>query len=821
MRGLRNDMRILFRRLAYFCRALWSYPWLEGLWQDIRYGLRGLCRSPGLVAVSALSLGLGIGINAILYVSATTVYRHQPTMGDPDRMVGVEPGNANQFSYPDYQDLVRSGIFAGALGFRTTGVNLRSGDSVVPVSVLAVTANFFDVLGVHARLGRTFSATEAAAAREPRVVVITHAFWQRRLGSDPGVLGESLTLNGQSFAVVGVLREDYRAVTGWVEPALYVPISRLILSTIDERGSPSLSVMARLASDGSSAQAQLAVTALGASLERAYPERNQGMARPASVFPAEAMQFRGTPAHFFLVGGLLMASVGLVLVIACVNVTGLLMARAANRRSEIAIRVALGAGRARVVQAMLVESFLLVLAGAAAGLLLVFALGQVPWPGAMGFLQDRMALDSGLLPYALAVVTVTTLFCGLIPAIRATRGDIMTEIRQGGGGVTAKLWLRHALVVGQVALSLTLIVFALLCVRSQIYVGTVNPGFDIDHGVVARFSFDDSQYPGEERLRFADRIVGRVERLPGVSAVSVANLVPLGGDSLIRTFHPAGRTDIPGSRPSTYSVGPRYFQSLGIPFLRGRDFDASHMAGTPVVAIVNETFARTHFPGQDVVGRRVQTADEPEAEVIGVVRDNRIDTIGEAPQSVVYYPFAQRPGRLIVHIQTSVPPEHMVSVVGRAIEEIDGTVPISVVTLRDAASPELTMRRTGTVLVGTIGIVGLVLTMIGLYGVMAYVVASRTVEVAIRMALGASASRVRREVLGQVFMLVAAGVVIGGAASLGVAPALRTFLVGVSPFDPLAFGAAAILLVIVGLAAGFVPAHRSSQVDPMRALRQQ
>jgi ABC-type antimicrobial peptide transport system permease subunit len=255
--------------------------------------------------------------------------------------------------------------------------------------------------------------------------------------------------------------------------------------------------------------------------------------------------------------------------------------------------------------------------------------------------------------------------------------------------------------------------------------------------------------------------------------------------------------------------------------LRGRDFDASHVAGTPVVAIVNETFARTHFPGQDAVGQRVQTADEPDAEVIGLVRDSRIDTIGEAPQSVLYYPFAQRPRQPVVHIRTSLPPESLVSTIERAIEGVDGTVAVSVQTLRSAASLELTMRRAGTFLMGSIGAVGLVLAMVGLYGVMAYVAASRTVEVGIRMALGASSRRIGWEVLRQALGLVAAGVVIGGGALLGLAPALRTFLVGVSPFDPVAFGTAAILLLLVGLAAGFAPAYRTSQVDPMRALRQQ
>lgn len=395
-------------------RAVWLAPWLEGLWQDMCHGMRSLRRSPGLVTVCALSLGLGIGLNAILYMGLSTIYGHRPTMAEPDRMVGVEPGNANQFSYKDYQDLLASRIFEEALGFRIAGLNLGSSGRVTRISVLAVTANFFDVLGVDAQRGRAFSESDGAPEREPRVVVVTSGFWRTLLQADPNAIGTSIVLNGEPFTVVGVLPDTYRSVVGWIGPQVYVPLSRLTLPTIDDRASPSLSVLARLAPGGTSQQAEAAVAALSASLERDYSDRIVRRGRRASVFPAATLQFRGTPPQFKLLATVAWVTVGLVLLIACLNVMGLLMARAAQRRREIAIRVAVGAGRARVVQAMLVESFLLVAAGAAVGLPLAYAFSRIPLPGSMEAMQAATALDSRLVPYALALVVITTLICGVL-----------------------------------------------------------------------------------------------------------------------------------------------------------------------------------------------------------------------------------------------------------------------------------------------------------------------------------------------------------------------------------------------------------------------
>jgi predicted permease len=776
-------------------RAEWVAPWIDALWQDIRHSGRSLRRSPGLVIVSALSLGLGIGLNAILFMGISTVYGYEPTMTQPQRMVGVEPGYANQFSYPDYQDLKSSGIFADAVGFRTGGLNMGSAGRLTPVTLLVVTANYFEALGVRAHLGRMFSATEATPERDPRVVVVTAGFWRNWLRGDPAAIGESIVLGGEPFTVVGVLPDDYRAVFGWIGPQIYTPISRLTLSGFEDRGTPSLSVLARLQPDATMSQAQAAVTTFTASLERMYPDRLSSKGRSARVTGA------------------------LVLLIACVNVAGLLMARATERRREIAVRVAIGAGRARVVQAMLIESLLLVMTGGVLGLAMAYAVNWAPLPSEMAPLRNLMALNARIVPYGLPSVLVITLICGVLPALRATRARVVDDVRQSGDGATPRTWMRQALVVGQLAMSLFLVVATLLFVRSQIQIGRTDLGFDLDHGIVARFGLDQRQYAGEARALFAERLVERIAQVPGIAMASVANFVPLGGESLLRSFHPAGRTDIPGTRPSTYSVGPDFFRTLGIRLLKGREFGSADRTDRSAVAIVNETFVKTYFPGQDVIGQYVQIEDESNAGVIGVVRDHRIGTIGEAPQSVIYYPFAQRPRTLIIHARAS-SPDGLVASVQRAIDEIDATVPVSAQTLRSATSLEMNMRRLGTMLVGTMGAVGLLLAMIGLYGVMTYVAASRTAEVGIRMALGASRPRIRHEMLLRAVKVVARGVALGALASLALTPLFRTFLAGVSPFDPIAFAGAAVLLTIVGLTASYIPARRSSRLDPMRALRQ-
>ncbi len=513
---------------------------------------------------------------------------------------------------------------------------------------------------------------------------------------------------------------------------------------------------------------------------------NEGLARPAQVFAVDAMQFRGTPAGFRIFPVVLLILFGLVLLIGSVNVAGVLLARAASREHELTIRAALGASRARVIQAMLVESFLLSLLGASAGMVLALAFTETGLPGPLAGLSDTIAPDRRLLVPGLLLVPATTVLCGAVPALRSSRANVVTALRKSGTGTTARFNARSAFIVGQVAVSLTLLVVSSLCLRSQLRIFTVDVGFDLDHGAVARFTAETPR-PAAARAAFIDQLVERIEQTPGVRSAAVTSLVPLGGDALVASFHPAGRSDIPGTRPSTVSVGPRYFETLAIPLLRGREFTTADREGTPPVVIVNQTFAETYFGAANPLGQRVETGGEANAEIVGVVANSKLDTIGEAPKSVLYYPFAQRPRRLTVIARTAGDPAPMLPAVRRAMTELDAGAGVSVGTLRDAAGTELTMRRVGTQFVGAIGILGLLLTGIGLYGVVSYLVASRTAELGIRLALGATPGRLHREVLGQAARLVAGGIALGVPAAMLIASALKTFLAGLSPLDPIAF----------------------------------
>ena len=798
---------------------------LEDLIRDIGYGCRGLRRSPALVLTCVFSLGTGIGVNATIFTALRSVLFHQPTVSDPERVVGVEPGNSNQMSYPNYFDLRDSGIFEDVVAYRIIRVNLRSDGNAERVLSAVVTGNFFEALGVQPHIGRAFIAGAEMPERRPRVAVMSHDFWRRRFNSDPAVVGRIVHLNGEPVDVVGILPAEYQAVTPIGQPDLYVPISDLFLRGFDNRQNANgLTVIARLRGRDVPQQAQMAMTRLGEELERRYPKENRGSSEAAAVFPLREQMFRHAPPEVLLLPFVILALFGLVLLIACGNVAGLLLARATTRRHEIAVRVALGAKRSRLVQALLAEALVLGLISAAGGVLLTLTvipvLNAVVLPGQLP-LRLTVAPDAWLIGYALLLALVTTAACGLVPALRGTRVNVSAELHDTGQTRgTGRLRLRHAFVIGQVAVSAFLLVLSALLVRTAGRAATLDPGFDLGSGVVARVALDRRR-SDESRLQLAEQLTDRLALLPDVRSVSVANIVPLAGDVVRRGFDVRGREGGGSASTLVNVVGPRYFETLGIPLVRGRGFRWSDRSGAPPVVVVNQAFVRRTFKDEEPLGMFIRTGDEAHAEVVGVAADTKFLSLTEDPQPLVYYSYAQRPWDPIVHVRVGGDPEARLRTIQQAVEALDATAIVSVETLRQAAGLEIALRRGAGILLASLGGLGLLLALVGLYGVMAYTVASRKAEIGLRMALGASAARVLSLVAGHAMTLIAIGLAIGVSASLLLTIPLRVMLAGVSPVDPLALAMTAIVLLAGGVCAGYLPARRATRVDPMIALRQQ
>jgi predicted permease len=797
------------------------------LW-DLREAYRGLRKAPGLVAICVLSLGLGVGVNLTLFSWLSAMFFDLPTIARPQEVVGIEPGNSNQLSYLNYRDLKHAGVFESVFGYRRTELSLRTGEMTQPVSGLAVSGNFFEGLGVDAHIGRIFTDAEASPERDAPVVVASYAFWRRTLAADRNAVGRVLNLNGRAYTLLGILPSDYRAVTPIDAPDLYVPLNVLGPTNLSQRrNSNALTMMARLRPGTAIDRARSELTAFGQRMEQAFPADNRGMSDPAAVFSHNEIRQRGTPGDAPTLIAMLMGLFGLVLLVACGNVAGLLMVRGASRRQEIAVRFALGASRRRVIQSLLTEGLLLASISTAGALLLLAWLAPVmsAWglPGLTGARVDLQP-DLALVAYAGAITLLTAIVCGITPALRSTKGHITVEIQKGGSRTsTGHLRLRHAFVVAQVAISLFLLVIASLFLRSLFRISSLDPGFDVAHGVVVRVPAA-SVAPGQQ-VTVSEQIAARLRSVAGVRSVSWAMLVPLGDD--LR----AERYSLPGGLergPRTYvnSVSPGYFETMGIPLLRGRDFHANDRLGAAEVVIVSESFARAYFPGEDALGKTIDTSPVQHA-IVGVVKDHSYRNRGGRPDPVLYRAYAQfpnmstQPRPLIVHVRTHQPSDTMLASIRSAMAEIDPNGPAFVEPLRDATNNEIVMRRVLGTLLSAVGALGLLLATIGVYGVMAFAVTSRIAEIAIQMALGASPRHVRWHVLGGGMKLVLIGVAIGTALALAATRPLAAMLAGLSTSDPVAYVGTAAALTVVGLAATYLPARRATRVDPMAALRQQ
>lgn len=815
---------------------------MEGLLQDLRYGARMLLRSPGFALVAVLSLAIGVGATtAIFTIANALLLKPVPGIGEPERLVDVgrtENGQGfDTFSYPNYLDVraqARTLDGFAVVNIEPRAYSLDTGDGVAPVQGSPVSGNFFQVLRARPAIGRFFVPEEDRLPSGTPVVVVSHRFWRETLGGDPAAVGSTLRLNGTAFTVVGVASEGFHGpyITA---PDFWVPLTatRLLGMPADlfsSRESVWLTGVARLAAGVTLETAQAEVGGIAHRLQQAFPEENRGKGlrvAPSGLFPGEMK----AAVQGFL--GLLFAVAALVLLIASTNVAGMLLARGAMRRREVAVRLSLGAGRGRLMRQLATESVLLFVIAGAVGVLLaqwmssllVALLPPLPFPVAFD-----PVLDWRVLGFALAMSLAAGLTAGLVPAGQATRLELVGALKTDAGAEGwRRLRLRSGLVVAQLAFSLLLLVGAGLFLRALVHARAIDPGFE-PHGVELS-SLDLGlanleQGPGRA---FANQLVERAAALPGVEAAAMALDLPLDGGSFgLGALQVQGRQPPPGPDgrvPEGWDadwnvVTPGYLGLLRIPLVEGRDFTAADRDGAPDVAIINQTLAQTLWPGQSAIGKTFGN-DGRVVTVIGVSRDAKNRSLSESPRGFVYVPLAQRYwGRMTLLVRLADGQASVAGTVRRIVGELHPALPVvDQQTLSDYTAMALFPQRVALYVAGSLGIVALLLAVLGIYGVTAYTVASRTRELGIRLALGAERGRVVRLVLREGVGLATIGAGVGLLGAAAVTRLLSGMLYGVSATDPVAFGGGALLLVGAALVASWVPARRAARVDPMVALR--
>lgn len=802
----------------------------DALCRDLRYAFATLRREPGVVAVLVACLGLGIGVNATVFGIFNAALLQGPTATEPDRIVRVEPGNSDQISYANYRDLRDTPGFAGFALSAGATLHLQNGDALEKLSALQVSGNFFDLLGVHAYRGRTFSPSESTPELRPRTVILDHGFWRRRFQGDDRIIGRALMLSGEPFTVIGVLAPGHRHGMALYVPDVYVPISPLVSSAIDERRSAAFDLRARLAPGVTREQGQAALITAARRLEAAHPEINAGFGRSAFVLPMTglaSLQGHGVPSELPLLIAAPFVLFGLLLLTACANVAGVLIARGESRRGEIAVRLALGASRLAVMRMLLIECLVMTTLGTAGGLLLAAIvtglLAKLRFSDTLAVHVPAFSPDLTMMLWAGAVALATCVACGLAPALQSTRVTLTPGLRHVQAG-TRRSRGRKFLVVAQVAASALLLTICLMLLRGLQHVAMIDPGFDVRQGISARVTFEPGRFTQEQLHAFAERLVERLEQLPQAQSVSFASLLPLGGDSVNRRAELRGLPFEQGIRVGVNNVGPRFFGTLGIAVRGGREFLSTDRLGAPAVAIVNESFAKRAYPGQPAIGQYIRTSaqqPEPWREIVGVVSDCKYASLSEETRPQVFLPYLQTGGGLIVQVRTrsEVAPAVALSNVRSTLLSIDRTVSIDVKTTEDATSLEFTLRRAAVSVLAGMGAIGLLMSMVGLFGVLAWNVSRATPEIGIRLALGASRGAVRRRVVTTGLWLVGSGAVAGIAAAVVVTWPLRWLLAGADPADPVTLTGVAGVLLLTGAAASFIPALRASRVDPATALR--
>ncbi|HKP86529.1 MAG TPA: ABC transporter permease [Blastocatellia bacterium] len=801
---------------------------MEALLKDIRYGFRMLAKRPAFTAIALITLALGTGANTAIFSVVNAVLLRPLPFNNSDQLVRIWEtflpdgwGSVSAANFKDWRE--QNDVFSQITAYQSGNFNLQGSDSPERVSGAAVSANFFDTLETQPLIGRGFLAAEEQPGNH-RVVVLSHQLWRRNFGASQQIIGQSIPLNGESFTVVGVAPADFRFPFRTVE--LWVPLA-FTPEQWANRGSHAYLTLGRLKPGVSLAQAREQMSAIASSLAAQYTEQAGRNVRLIAL--KEEIVQGSRPALLALLG-----AVGFVLLIACANVANLLLARATSRRKETAIRVALGAGRWRIIRQFLTESLILSILGSAVGLLLakfgldlLVSLASTALPRA-----TEIGLDLQVLAFTLLLSLVTGVGFGIAPALQISRTDVHETLKEGGGraGVAiASARLRSALVIAEVALSLVTLIGAGLLIKSFARLQQVNSGLRPENVLTMRVSPPDSKYPTRQAVSaFYEQVLSRVSGLPGVQAAGAINMLPLqrwgyNGDIEIEGQGPYP----PGEAPlAEYrAVTPGYFRALGIPLIEGNDYTAQDTEKSPPIILINQAMAKRFWPDESAVGKRIRVYGPNWSTITGVVGDVRQSGLAQSVRYEIYFAHAQAPDlslsqSMSLVVRASADPASLVSAIRNEVQAVDPAQPVyNVETMEAVIAESVSDRRFNMILFAIFAAVALLLAAVGIYGVLSYMVTQRTHEIGIRMAVGARGSDILKLVVGQAMMMAMAGVGIGLIFAFALTRLMSSLLYGVSASDPIVFAAISATLTGVALAASFVPARRAIKVDPMVALR--
>jgi putative ABC transport system permease protein len=799
--------------------------------QDLRYGIRVLLKSPGVTLIALLALALGIGANTAIFSVVNAVLLRPLPYDQPEQLVvvwrttpkrGIVQGSSSYLNFADYR--AQNSSFASLAAYNSISSALAGRETPEQIQGIRASADFFNVLGTSPLLGRTFAPDDERAGGAPGVV-ISYGMWQRRFGSDPSIIGRQIMLDGRSKSIIGVMPAGFQFQFVNDPPEFWEP-----MTPDDElnkqRGANYLQVLGRLKAGVALEQAEAEMKGIAGRLEQQYPDANAGRS------------VRLISAHEDMVGELrptllvLLGAVALVLLIACANVANLLLARAAGRGREIAVRVALGASRWRIVRQLLTESVLLSAVGGALGLLLAIwgidLLSAVVPADIPRFTETN--LDLTVLSFTLGATVLTGLIFGLAPALSASKLDLNEALKEGGRSATegrARNRLRSLLIVSEVALSLVLLVGAGLLIKSFIRLRNIDPGFDARGVLTTSLSMPSIKYKEDEQItRFVEQTLAGIARIQNVEAVGAGMPLPFSGNAMNISFTVDGQPELAaGEQPISGAriITPDYLRAMGIPVIRGRAFTAQDKADAPKVILINETLARKHFPGEDAIGRRLNLGlNDINGEIVGIVGDVRSSSLSKEAGPEFYVPFEQVPFSdvsLVVRTRLD-DPAQVASALRAAVQEVDKDQPLyEVRTMNSLIANSVARQRFSMTLLALFAAFALLLACVGIFSVMSYFITQRTHEIGIRMALGAQTRDVHRMILGRGMTLTLVGIGIGLAASFALTRVMRGLLFGVTATDPLTFTGVSLLLACVALLACYIPARRAARVDPMVALR--